>query len=217
MWAIVQSERENTAAGFRWEGYHAFERGELRTALKEYSKAIEAMPSDGSLYSNRAYIHVQLHQYSEAVQDYSRAIELSPDSALTDLLYNRGFYNHECGRFEHARQDYEAALKRSPGDMEVRNAIAWLLATCPNDSIRDGPAALEQARKCCEETEEPPWYWLGTKAAAHAECGEFEAAVKLQSRVVGLAPLHEKESSRELLTLYQENKPARYDGASKAE
>lgn len=210
VWGIIQSDRESLVAGFRWEGYRATDRGEFDVALQEFTKAIETTPSDGSLYGERGYIYSKLKMYAEAVEDYSRAIEIGVGPHEADFLFSRAVCRQICGDYENARQDYESALILVPDDVEIRNALAWILAACPEDAVRDGRAAVDHAQKCVTASDEPEWYLIDTLAAAHAECGDFEEAVKTQARVVELAPSTEKDRSRKALELYQEDTPYRF-------
>ena len=208
-WGIIKSERDTAASGYRWEAYRAMDRGELGVALREFTKAIETNSSDGSLYGDRGYIHHKLRKYPEAIEDYSQAIEIGPDEHRVIYFFNRGVSYQESGDYSKAKLDYEFALKLQPDDVECRNTLAWILATSPDETLRDGPASLALAQKCLDGTDEPKWYLLDTLAAAQAECGRFEDAVKTQTKVVELAPSEEKDECRQTLNLYREGTPYR--------
>lgn len=208
-WGLFKSEQDSAASDFRWEAYRAMDRGELEVALRHFSKAIETNPSDGSLYGDRGYIHHRLRKYKEAIQDYSQALETGPDEYKIIYLFNRAASYQESGEYSNAKLDYESVLKRKPDDVECRNALAWLLATCPDETLRDGLASLAHGRKCLDDTDEPGWHLLDTLAVAQAECGRFEEAVKTQLRVVELAPIEEKDSCRQTLDSYRKGVPYR--------
>ena len=53
------------------------------------------------------------------------------------------------------------------------NNLAWLLATSPEEGIRDGKRAIELAEKACEETEWQDAHIISTLAAGYAETGNF--------------------------------------------
>jgi hypothetical protein len=62
--------------------------------------------------------------------------------------------------------------------------------------------------RACEVTEWKKAYPIRTLATACAEAGNFDAAVKWQTRANGLlAEAGDKSKGQERLTLYQEKKP----------
>jgi tetratricopeptide (TPR) repeat protein len=107
---------------------------------------------------------------------------------------------------------YERRLRNSPNRSRARNGLAWLLATCPDDDIRDGAKAVEHATKACELTNWENAAFVDTLAAAYAESGDFDSAVKQQRKAIELLS-EEDEGPRadmeERLKLYQSGKPYR--------
>ncbi len=76
--------------------------------------------------------------------------------------------------------------------------------------MRDGKRAVESATKACELSEYTDAFHLGTLAAAYAEAGDFEAAVKWQAKANSLysAP-GDQEKGQGRLKRYHERKPYR--------
>ena len=66
----------------------------------------------------------------------------------------------------------------------LTHRVAWLLATCDQDSVRDGPRALGEATIACNLTQWKDPRSLESLAAAHAEVGDFDAAVQWQTRAL---------------------------------
>ncbi len=91
------------------------------------------------------------------------------------------------GRFAEAIQHYERAISLDPDHLDAEAYVfpAWLLATCPNASLRNGARAVELAIKACEITDWEPWP-LTALAAAYAETGQFGKAVASQERANAL-------------------------------
>ena len=90
------------------------------------------------------------------------------------------------------------------------NYFAWIYATCPEADLRDGKKAVELATKACELTKWNNPEYIDNLAAAYAETGDFESAVKLQSKAIQL--LSERhvistDSFKERLKLYESKKP----------
>jgi tetratricopeptide (TPR) repeat protein len=72
---------------------------------------------------------------------------------------------------------YQKTLEIRPNFAPACNSLAWLLATSPDPSVRNGAKAIELARRVEQLTggKNPPV--LGTLAAAYAEAGRFPEAV----------------------------------------
>ncbi len=116
------------------------------------------------------------------------------------------------GKFAEAISDYEEAVRVDPGYAPAFDGLAWLRATCLAAEFRDGDKAVEQATKACELTDFKNAHYVGTLAAAYAEAGDFDAAIKWQKETIDL--LTEKQEYlradfEERLKLYQSGKPYR--------
>ena len=84
------------------------------------------------------------------------------------------------------------------------------MATCVDAKYRDGKKAVESATTACELSQWKNAYHVDTIAAACAEAGDFEAAVKWQTKANALyAAGEEREKAQARLKLYQEKKPYR--------
>ncbi len=121
------------------------------------------------------------------------------------------------GRQQEALADYEKALALEPKDDGILNNLAWLLATSPDEKLRDGARAIRLATQACELTDWKAPHILSTLAAAYAETGDFDAAVKWSSKAVELASKeHDDPKAKETLDAlkkelenYQAKKPTR--------
>jgi tetratricopeptide (TPR) repeat protein len=115
-----------------------------------------------------------------------------------------------AGQFNEARQSLEEAIKAGPRSPGAHSSLAWELATCWADPVRDGPKAIELAKKACEMTEWKNADFIDTLAAAHAEAGQFDEAVKWQKKAmehpeaIGAGGL---ERAKSRLALYEARKP----------
>ena len=71
-----------------------------------------------------------------------------------------------------------------PDEPLGHRALAWILATCDRDEIRDGRRAVAEATVACRLTNWEDVDCLEAMAAACAEVGDFDAAVKWQSGAI---------------------------------
>jgi tetratricopeptide (TPR) repeat protein len=140
--------------------------------------------------------------------DCSVALPVDPWYAATYI--NRGNSWWTKKEYERALADYSVALQLDPGQADAYNNRAWLWATCPDAKYRDGKQAVASATRACELSGWKEADHIGTLAAASAEAGDFDAAVKWQSQANGLyADAGDAKKGEERLRLYQEKRPYR--------
>jgi predicted Zn-dependent protease len=122
------------------------------------------------------------------------------------------------GESESAVEHYRAAVKADPAWLEPSNNLAWLLATCPDAKLRNGPEALRLAQSAIAKQSANPNAW-DTLAAAQAETRDFAAAKQAARRGVELArkqgngALADKIQAR--LSLYSSSQAYRQPTAGK--
>ena len=112
--------------------------------------------------------------------------------------------------FAGAIAGYRRALEIDPLLVEALNNLAWLLATCPEASLRNGAEAVQLAEKACQITEYHRTIMVGTLGAAYAEAGRFPDAVATAQKACELARIFKEEAllakNQELLELYRSGK-----------
>ena len=101
------------------------------------------------------------------------------------------------------------AVEKNPTSGEMHNACAWLLAVCPKDSIRNGRRAVELAQKACILSNWKQWNDIGTLAAAYAEAGDFEQAIKYEIQAINTDGITAAgiKGEQNRLKLFKEHKP----------
>lgn len=91
------------------------------------------------------------------------------------------------GRAEEAIREYREILRRSPDDLDALNNVAWMRATHTEASHRDGAEAVRLAERALAKSPTPEAVLYSTLAAAYAEVGRFQDAVRAGERAVTLA------------------------------
>lgn len=127
-----------------------------------------------------ASLDVSIEDYEAAIEELDALLLMSPDNPAA-LLTRANAYSG-MGKQAEAKADYAKALEQMPEDSLVLNNYAWLLATSPQDELRDGAKAVEMALKACELTKYEEPYILSTLAAAYAETGNFDKAMEFSKK-----------------------------------
>ena len=135
-------------------------------------------------------------------QSFDKAIELDPDSGLV-YVKRAGIWSAKRDRAK-MQQDLDDAIKRSPEDPETLAAKAWLLATSDHRNVQQ---ALADAKQACELTRYHSPECLAPLAAAYAESGDFDQAVKRQKEALALLPPAARAAAASHLKLYEDRKP----------
>jgi tetratricopeptide (TPR) repeat protein len=91
-------------------------------------------------------------------------------------------------------QQWEISLEIDPDDGNALNNLAWVLATFPDASIRNGKRAVELAERATALPGGNAPIILRTLAAAHAETGDFSKAIETAQRAIDSATLQRNTS-----------------------
>jgi len=181
--------------------------GKLEAALADYSHALELDPKHIAALMGRGYVFYEQQEYAQAVTDYSAAIALAPNSATA--YNNRGFNRQLLGDSRSALTDYNRAIELQKDYALCYQNKAWLLATSPDDSLRDGVAALQAALRACELNRFKDLGDLRVLAASYAEAGRFELAIGWQEKIIELSPAGDKQEEKRILEQYKNKQPYR--------
>jgi tetratricopeptide (TPR) repeat protein len=186
------------------------DKGEYDKAIADYNEAIRIDPEFAFAHYARGVAWSDQEEYDKAIADYNEALRLDPKYAWA--YFNRGSAWSNKGNCGKAISDYEEAIRVDPKHARACNGLAWLLATCPDSKLRDGKKAIEAATKACELTDWTNADHVDTLAAAYAEAGDFDNAVKWQTKAVELTEEANKADFSSRLELYRAKTPYREEG-----
>ena len=171
------SEAQRSKA-YTYRGITYYNKSEYDLALSDFSKAIDYRPKWKISYLYRGYAHFSLKKYDLAEIDLNFAVESRSKKVRTRSYALRGSARSYMGRYPEAISDFDNALRLGKKYAEAYNSKAWFLATCPEKSFRNSPLAIELALKAVDRIDS--YYTRGTLAAAYAEAGQFEHAIREQ-------------------------------------
>ena len=171
-----QMKAEILATEQRWE--------EAITGLNQILQVAPDRPELRELQYQLATYYLIQSRSELAIETFTKVLKWNADNA--SALRGRGDAYLNLGKHEEAIADFESALAIDDEDQGLLNNLAWVLATSPFDEFRNGERAIELATKACELTAFQMPHILSTLAAAHAEAGDFESAVKWSTQAVEL-------------------------------
>lgn len=207
----------NTASAINNRGNAYVSKKDYDKAIEDYTAVLALDPKYTLAYSNRSSAWLGKKEYQKAIDDCDKAIELDPKYGTAYWYRARALA--KLKRYDEAGKGFETAAKLDPTAARF-NSQAWFLATCPDEKYRDGKKALELAKKALEQVgQDAAWGFRDTLAAAHAETGDFEAAVAELTKALeaketkGAKPptADERKKMETRLELYKAKKPFRDD------
>jgi tetratricopeptide (TPR) repeat protein len=179
--------------------------GRMPEAFEHWERALNIKPGLVEAHYDFGVALAQAGRSDEAIRHYEEALTLRPDFA--DAHYRMALALKRQGKFEAAITHHRKALELEPQAMLALNALAWMLATCPEASFRNGNEAVELAKQAAQVSGGKHPQILDTLAAAYAESGQFDHAVETTRRALNLLagqnnqPL--ADAIEERLKLYQ--------------
>jgi tetratricopeptide (TPR) repeat protein len=179
-------------------------------ANEQFNEAIRIDPKLALAYSNRGINwHVQ-KQYDKAMADFDKAIKIDPK--LTHAYDSRGYVWSKEGHYNQALKDWDDSIRIAPDEPGAYRNKARLYASCESVGHRDGQLALENATKACELDHWEEWIDVAILAAAYAELGQFDEAIRWQKKAIAMNKNPEERDTiqqKDRLNLYETGLPFR--------
>lgn len=193
-------------------------KGDLTSA--ERSVAL-AMQKDSTLWLNyymRGRLFVREHKYELAIQDCNWVLRKYPKFIEAALL--RANANAHLGRYGDSLKELDHVVRIRPAPDSYARALqarAWFLATCPNSSFRNGGQAARDAKIACKLTTWNDADTIDTLAAAYAETGDFDSAIRYAEQALAVKGISPESAKlfREHLMWFQQRR--RFPSSNKTE
>jgi tetratricopeptide (TPR) repeat protein len=184
-------------------------KGRVDEAIAQFQDALQIRRDLPDIHINLGEALFQTGRVDEAIVQYQFALHLNSDSK--NARCNLGLALIRKGSVHEAISQFQRVLQIEPSNPNALDSLAWLLATWPEASLRDGYMAVKLARRANALTGGKDPAILHTLAAAFAETGQFSDAVETAQRALQLAGAQPNtDLARQLqseLKLYQAGSP----------
>jgi tetratricopeptide (TPR) repeat protein len=170
-------------------GSNYFKLQKYDESIKNMKKAQKSMTDE---YSNSEYSanfvlansYYHIKDYKNAIKHFNRVLELKPDYELAYFLLSQSHITK--GNQSEAKQILEKGLKQRPNSLSLMQSLSWLLSTSTSDQLRDGQRAIILGERAVDFTEGKNHNYLDTLAAAYAELGQYDNAVKSEEKAINI-------------------------------
>jgi Tfp pilus assembly protein PilF len=184
-------------------------KGDIAGAKRNVDAALRIDPKLWPARYVRAQIFRRQGKYELAIQDCNEALRQYPGFVEAALL--RASIYVRLGKYAEASKEFNYLVSIHPRSVTLARVLtdrAWFQATCPNSSFRNGQQAVRDAKAACSIMAWKDEDMIDTLAAAYAETGDFDSAVRYAAQalaVKGISPEDEKVF-REHLAWFQQRK-----------
>ena len=136
-------------------------------------------------HASLADLLMRRDRLAEAIAHSEEALRIRPGDA--DAQNNLGLALLQTGDVQRAAAHLEKALAIDPGHMNAEVNLAWILATAPDESTRNGARAVQLAEDVALRAGHPNAIVLRTLAVAYAETGRFSDAIETAQQAIAIA------------------------------
>jgi len=186
-------------------------KGNLDEAISLLQAAVDLRPENSPAHENLAKALLQKGQVADALIHYRKLLELQPDNIEVHNIV--GTVLIQQGRIREGVEEWQKVLAIQPDNGNAMSNLAWVLATSPDESLRDGAKAVQLAEQALHISGGRIPIIFRTLAAAYAESGRFSEAIQTAQQGIELADSQGNSGlATELqgnIALYQERRPLR--------
>lgn len=161
--------------------------GKYDEAIADFSQFIDFVGDNFFPYLLRGNVYSEIGDYESAKNDYDKALSISPGNSM--VLAFRAELFAKYGKYANAILDYRKAIQLSPSYERPLRGLSWLLATSKEEKFRNGHESLSLAYQALDIFSKDKkidrhmaHFYFATIAAAYAEIGLYDQAIKYQTK-----------------------------------
>ncbi|MCP3916586.1 MAG: tetratricopeptide repeat protein [bacterium] len=196
--------------------------GRPTAALETMRATLDIDPTHVEAHHDYGTLLFEADRWTEAAQHYEQVCALAPNDPAGYLRLGQALA--AAGSADRAVAALQRGIDRAGYEPELLFGLAWILATHPDDAVRDGSRAVQLAQRLNSLAQHADPEALQLLAAAHAEAGDFTLAVTRAKEAIRLLERSEDtpeqraslEEIRERLARFEKSEPLR-DGVKRAE
>ena len=161
------------------------QREQVNKAIAQFEEAVAIKPGYTEAHNNLGSAFLQQGRMEEAIAQFQQTLAIKPNHL--EARYNLGGALLQQGRVEKAIAQFRQTLAIEPDFVEAQRSLAWVLATSPQASLRNGIEAVRLAERAEQLDGGKSPVILATLAAAYAEAGRFPEAIETVQHALQLA------------------------------
>ena len=150
-----------------------------------WRRAVAVTTRNDVAHANLAEVLLLRGRAKEAILHSQEALAIRPNNP--NAYNNLGLALFQTGEANAAVANWRKSLEIQPHNMNAQSNLAWVFATCPEASVRDGAKAVELTQKVIRRVGFRSPIILRTLAAAYAENAQFGEAIKAAQEALQLA------------------------------
>lgn len=162
-----------------------FQQGKLDEAIAHFEQAVKIQPDYSDAQDNLGIVLAEKGRLDEAIAHFQEALRINPRNA--EAHNNLGHAMLQKRQAGAALASFQQAVQLKPDYAEACDSLAWMLATVSDASWRDGKRAVELASHANQLAKGRNPFFLRTLAAADAEVGRFNDAIRIAQAAGKLA------------------------------
>jgi protein O-mannosyl-transferase len=185
LWTHTLAVTERNDVALNNLGIVFLARGLIDQALSRFQDAVTVRPDNAPAQGNLGKAFLQKGNLDEAMRHYQRLLQIEPDNLEAHNILGTAYFQE--GKVEQAIAEWQRILATEPDNGNALSNLAWVMATYPDASIRNGAQAVDFAQRAVSISDQRSPIILRTLAAAYAENKRFPEAIETAQQAERLA------------------------------